>query len=308
MNGSAEWTREQIAAGEFHCHRVTQRVYGAGGRGIEIVETEAYGRGLLLDGRIQHLAGDEYIYSESIVHPFATLLGDGCRRVLVIGGGPGGAIREVLKHKPVGAVVQVEIDASIVELTRRYLPHIAQGYHDDPRVRIVIADIHDYLATCGERFDLIVNDVNEPLPGSPSHEVFSHELMSAVREHLSPAGAFVTWAGSVGPFSSELAASIARRMRGVFPYVTGYVSYPHSYGTLWLTAVGSNRVYDPLAKSPAQIDAQIADQVAGPLRLYDGITHHHMFLLPKDVRARLRAEDGAAGAERRITLELEDAR
>jgi spermidine synthase len=310
VNGSVEWTREQIAAGEVHCHRVKRRVYGGQNRhqGVEIVETEAYGLGLLLDGRLQHLEGDEYIYSEGIVHPFATLLQDRCKRVLVIGGGPGGAIREVLKHRAVVSVTQVEIDESIVDLTREYFTHIAQGYQQDPRVEIVIADIHDYLRTCTESFDLVINDVNEPLPDSPSREVFSRDLMTAVRERLSPEGVYVTWAGSAGPFSSALAVSITQRLRGVFPYVTNYVSFPQSYGTVWLTAVASKHAYDPLERSPAEIDALIAANVTGALRLYDGITHHHMFLLPKDIRALVQPGTNDGDAESRIVLAVEDHR
>ncbi len=303
------WTTEVIADGEIHCHRVKQRLYGGAGavaQGVEIIETEAYGRGLLLDGRIQHLEADEYIYSESIVHPFATLLGERCRRVLVVGGGPGGVIREVLKHRAVESVTQVEIDASIVDLTLKYFQHIAQGYHSDPRVTIVIADINDYLATCSESFDYVINDVSEPLPGSPAREVFTAGLMAAVHDHLSPDGAFVTWAGSAGPRSYGLAVSVSRRLQRVFPHVTNYVSHPQSYGTVWLTAVGSKRAYAPLAMPPAQIDALLAANTRGALQLYDGITHHHMFLLPKDIRSVLQAQRETA--EEAILLNVNGSR
>ena len=82
-------TKEEIAKGEFHCHRVVSEVYSYKSefQNIEVFDTESYGRGLFLDGRIQHLQADEYIYSESMVHPAMLFLNGSCRRVLCIGGG-----------------------------------------------------------------------------------------------------------------------------------------------------------------------------------------------------------------------------
>src|SRR5215212_10272438 len=93
-------TKEQIAKGEFHCHRIVAEIYihQSPYQRIEVLETEGYGRGLFLDGRIQHVEADEYIFSESMVHPALFLLDKPDLHVLCIGCGPGGVIRETLKH------------------------------------------------------------------------------------------------------------------------------------------------------------------------------------------------------------------
>jgi spermidine synthase len=284
-----DWTQEYLSEGEVHCHKITGKTFVAHSahQKIEVLETASFGRALLLDGRIQHLQHDEYIYSESIVHPVATLLAEHCRRVLVVGGGPGGVIRELLKHRRVEQVMQVEIDASVLTLTRDYFQHIAQGCHNDPRVQVVIADIRDYLCDCTQEFDLIIHDVSEPLADSPASSLFSRQLIAALQQRLAPHGRFVSWAGSMGPRSLRLAGQIVARARSLFAHVDCITSHTQSYGTSWLTVIGGMQEWHPLAEPVMQIDQRIARQIDGELRLYDGITHHHMFLLPKDVRQAL---------------------
>ncbi|XXX80987.1 methyltransferase domain-containing protein [Sorangium sp. So ce134] len=302
---ASEWTQELLARGEAHCHRITRRLHTARSRyqTIEVVETAGYGIGLFIDGRIQHVAADEYIYSEAIVHPMAVQLGARCRRALVVGGGPGGAVRELLRHKAIRSVVQVEIDPAMVEITRRFFQHISEGSWDDPRVRLVIADVRDFLARTDERFDLIVYDVSEPLDDAPASNLFAETMLAPLGRRLTEAGIFVTWAGSVGPRSGELAAAIARSVAAVSPHTARYLCHTQSYGTSWLTVAGSAWPYAPLRATPEEIDRAIAEHVGRPLKLYDGVTHAHMFHLPKDVRAlldRKPEEDGRADIRLRL--------
>ncbi|WP_437970718.1 methyltransferase domain-containing protein [Sorangium sp. So ce260] len=298
-----EWTRELLARGEAHCHRITRRLHAAQSRfqTIEVVETAGYGIGLFIDGRIQHVAADEYIYSEAIVHPMAVQLGARCRRALVVGGGPGGAVRELLRHKAIRSVIQVEIDPEMVEITRRYFQHISEGSWNDPRVRLVIADVRDFLARTDERFDLIVYDVSEPLDDAPASNLFAETMLAPLGRHLTEAGIFVTWAGSVGPRSGDLAAAIARSVAAVSPHTMRYLCHTQSYGTSWLTVASSAWPYDPLRTTPEEIDRAIAEHIDRPLKLYDGVTHVHMFHLPKDVRALL---DGQPGEDGRADIRL----
>src|SRR5579859_6826701 len=197
-------TREQIARGEFHCHRIVAETLSRQTpfQQIDVLETEGYGRGLFLDGRIQHVAADEYIFSESMVHPAMLLAGTPQLQVLCIGCGPGGVIRELLKHHSVRAVVQVEIDPTIIEISRAYFPHISERSQDDPRYELVIADALAYLETSSRCFDLIINDLSEPLAESPAAKLFWAAGLEQIKARLSPQhGMYVTWAGSVGPQS-----------------------------------------------------------------------------------------------------------
>ncbi|MFY0579788.1 hypothetical protein ACN28S_41015 [Cystobacter fuscus] len=296
---SQDWTHEVVATGEVHSHQIVRRLHTERSQfqKIEVLETAGYGVGLFSDGRIQHVAGDEYIYSETIIHPAALLLGDHCKRALIVGGGPGGAIRELLRHRSIETITQVEIDPTMIDVSRRFFPHISQGCWEDPRVRLEIADISDFLARNGERFDLIIYDVSEPMKDTPASNLFSSVFFTKIRAHLSERGIFVTWAGSVGPRSHELAASIHRAMETAFPHVMRYVCSTQSYGTSWLTLGGSNHPYEPLQLGRDAVDRAIADHIQGTLRFYDGTTHLHMFNLPKDVRAALaQAPEHATGA------------
>jgi spermidine synthase len=300
---SENWTSEEIAIGETHRHRIKDIIYVDEGphHKLEILETESYGRGLFLDGRIQHLEQDEYIYSESIVHPVTTMQNGENMKVLVVGGGPGGAIRELLKYDTVETITQVEIDKSIVDLSKKYFPHISAGYHDNERVNIVITDIKGYAAVCKEKYDLIIYDVSEPLDGSPAESLFSTELLSKIKGLLTQSGAFVTWGGSVGPCSSHLTHQIYNAINQLYQYCEGYLCHTQSYGTAWLTVVGSMTDLAPLSQHPDEIDDYLNKHVKGELKLYDGVTHQHMFHLPKDVRTAI-AADIPNNAEIKLTL------
>ncbi|MET0557759.1 MAG: hypothetical protein ABW065_03685 [Solirubrobacterales bacterium] len=293
------WTFEEVAPGEAHLHRVLEVVHveHSGMQSVEVVQTEGYGRGLFLDGRIQHVADDEYVYSEALVHPAMTLMGGRADRVLVIGAGPGGAVREVLGYPGVDEVVQVEIDTAVLDAAHAHLPHSPVAANAaDQRYRLVVADALDYLATSDGPFDLVVNDLSEPFEGSPAADLFGADALRLVRSRLRPGGRYVSWAGSVGPKSWDMARRIVAEVASVFEDVSAYILHTQSYGTVWLNVVGSTMPTDPLALSPARIDEQRATTLTAETRFYDGVTHHHMFHLPKDIRAALAQPTRLRGA------------
>lgn len=223
-----------------------------------------------------------------MVHPAMLFLGGEAARVLCIGGRPGGVVCELLRYRRVLRVVQVEMETSAVEVGQRYQAHVAPRHWDDPRYELVIDDALDYLASTGGRFDLIVNEVSPPLPGSPAAEMLTEEACELIRTRLADdRGLYVTWAGSLGPRPGDLALRITHLVRSVFLHAHPYVTLPPPSDATWLTVVASLRPIDPLAVGTAEIDAHLADSVDGELATYDGATHHHMFLLPKEVRRML---------------------
>ncbi|MEP3248145.1 MAG: polyamine aminopropyltransferase [Sneathiella sp.] len=142
---------------------------------IEIFEHETFGRILTLDGLVQASEADEFMYHEMAVH--VPLLGRSRKdaSVLIVGGGDGGILREVLVHGFVSRVVMVEIDERVVELSKEYLG--IHGNYEDPRVELVIGDAADYMRkarSAGDRFDLIILDLSEPV--GPSSTVFTEEF------------------------------------------------------------------------------------------------------------------------------------
>lgn len=126
---------------------------------IEIYETESFGKMLVLDGKIQLTEFDEFIYHEMLVH-VPMLMHRDPRKILIIGGGDGGALREVLKHD-VEKVTLVEIDEKVIEFSKRYLK-IDCGAFDDPKVKIVIEDGRKYVERC-EKYDVVIVDSTDPV-------------------------------------------------------------------------------------------------------------------------------------------------
>ncbi len=154
---------------------------------IEIFEHKTFGRILVLDGLIQAAQADEFIYHEMAVH--VPLLGRHRDEatVVIVGGGDGGILREVLKHNEVTRVVMVEIDRMVIELSKQYLG--IHGDYDDPRVELICADAADYLrqaAEKGDSFDLIVLDLTEPV--GPSSSVFTEAFCQDLANCLRPDG------------------------------------------------------------------------------------------------------------------------
>ena len=125
---------------------------------VEILESQVFGRSLVLDGKTQSTEKDEHIYHESLVHP-AMLMHPQPRTVFIGGGGEGGTLREVLAHRSVEKAVMLDLDREVVDLCRHYLPHHHQGSFDDPRVELRHEDARAYLKNCSQQFDVMVMDL-----------------------------------------------------------------------------------------------------------------------------------------------------
>lgn len=186
--------RERIHDGWDQCFSVDERLYDlkTEHQHLTIFRNRLLGRVLALDGVVQTTDADEFIYHEMLAH--VPILAHGnVRRVLIIGGGDGGLLREVLRHPGIERAVQVEIDASVIALCREYLPDHSKGAFDDPRTRIVIDDGMHFLETTGSRFDVILTDSTDP--EGPAASLFSRPYYAACRSCLAPGGVLVTQNG-----------------------------------------------------------------------------------------------------------------
>lgn len=157
-----------------------------------IFQSRSFGRVMALDGIIQTTERDEFIYHEMLTH-VPLFAHPHPQRVLIIGGGDGGILREVLKHDSVASVTQVEIDQSVIELCKRHFPNHSQGAFDDPRVQIVIEDGHQFVQRCTERFDVIISDSTDPV--GPGEVLFSKEFYAAEKACLADGGVMVAQNG-----------------------------------------------------------------------------------------------------------------
>jgi spermidine synthase len=281
---SYKWFFETTTPVEGHMHAIVRTIVEVQTKFqlVEIMETAAYGKVLVLDGRMQSSQADEFIYHEALVHPGLLMLDAPPSSALVIGGGEGATVREILRYPSIRRVVMVDIDAEVVELCKRHLPEMHQGAFEDPRTEFRAEDARGYLERTPDRFDLIVVDLVEPLEEGPACLLFTREFYQLVRDHLTPNGAMTMQAGMTKVGELDFFTSIHRTLREVFPVVAGYQTFISCFGIPWgFIAAGRS---EPRALSVNEVDRRIADRVKGPLAYWDGQTHQHAFHLPKFIR------------------------
>lgn len=280
------WYVEQFAPTEQHHHAI-DRIHFAGRseyQQIAIVETPAFGKILILDGDTQSSQGDERIYHESLVHPALAAASDRSE-VLILGGGEGATLREVLRHPEVRRCTMVDIDGLVVELSKRYLPEWSSGAFEDPRSRVVIGDALAFLREETGRFGVIISDLTEPLADSPSHPLFNDDVFALVKSRLAPGGIYVLQASTASFHNAALHCKMARTLRPHFRHVASFFTHVPAFDTDWAFLGCSDRA------DLAALDRQAVDAYCGQLRhesfFYDGITHRRLFSLPLYLRRML---------------------
>jgi spermidine synthase len=178
-----------------------------------IFESPLFGRVLVLDGVVQTTERDEFIYHEMITH-VALVAHGAARDVLIIGGGDGGTLEEVLKHRGVARATLVELDPGVVELARTYLPGISRGAFDDPRTELIFGDGVRFVADTVRRFDVIIVDSTDP--SGPGEVLFTEAFYADCRISLRPGGIIVAQSGNPFMEPDRLRACLAR-LGTVFP-------------------------------------------------------------------------------------------
>ncbi|MCE2405552.1 MAG: fused MFS/spermidine synthase [Dehalococcoidia bacterium] len=263
---------------------------------VDILDTETFGRCLVLDGKTQSTEVDEHVYHEALVHP-SLLLHGGPGSVFIGGGGEGATLREVLAHRSVERVTMVDLDAEVVDLCRRFLPRHHRGTFDDPRVDLRHADAREYLASTADTYDVIVLDLVDPLEGGTSYLLYTREFYEIAKSKLKPGGVLVTQAGPAGLLNyGECFTAVARTLSAVFPRTYPYGIYIPAFTTLWgmVTAFADSPSASPTPSpqdpDPGHIDRLIGERMATEPRYYDGLTHRSMFALPKYLRRSIAEE------------------
>ena len=255
---------------------------------IIIVNTYNYGRCLILDNEFQSAEMDEFIYHEALVHP-SLVLHPGAESVLILGGGEGATLREVLRYQTVKKAVMVDIDGEMIACSKKFLPSFHAGAFDDSRVELVIEDGRKYLERIQDRFDVIIVDVNDPLEGGPSYMLFTMELYQIVTERLRKDGIVIVQSGSASISENDVFTSICNTLNKVFPHVFPYVTYIPSYALPWGFCMATHNPSN-LDIPGEEIDARINARITGNLRFYDSITHHSLFNLPKYLRTDIQRQ------------------
>lgn len=238
---------------------------------LAIVDTYALGRMLVLDGIVQTTIKDEYVYHEMIAHiPLFTHPNP--KKVLVVGGGDGGAIREVLKHPSVEKAVLCEIDGGVVKECKRFLPEISCAL-DDPRCEVFIGDGIKYVHEHKNEFDVIIVDSTDPFGAAEG--LFGGSFYKEIFECLTEEGIFI--AQTETPFYlPEVVKKVYDDANAIFPvtrlFMAGIPTYPSGF---WSFTVGSKK------HDPKTVD--LSNTIDIDTKYYTKELHHGCFILPKFV-------------------------
>lgn len=284
-----QWYVEEFFPTETHHHAI-ERVYYAGRsafQSVGVIETPVFGKMLVLDGDTQSSQHDEKIYHESLVHPAMAAAADRSD-VLILGGGEGATLREVLRCPQTRRCTMVDIDGEVVDLCREFLPEWSAGAFDDPRARVIIGDALAFLERDADKYGVIISDLTEPLQDSPSNPLFCEKVFLDIKARLGQGGVYVLQASTAGFHNMSLHAKMARTLRKYYAHVTSFYTHVPAFDNDWAFLACSDAV-DLAAVQPASIDAYCSS-LTGESYFYDAQTHRRIFSLPLYLRRELARE------------------
>jgi spermidine synthase len=248
---------------------------------VDIIDTELFGKVLALDGTFQTSVKDEYYYHEMLVHPALTTTPE-IKRVLVIGGGDGGSVREVLRYPDVERVTMVEIDGVVVDACKEHLPEIGRAWRD-PRLELLIQDGVAYLEKVEpESLDVII--VDGPDPVGPAVGLFKQEFYQCCLDRLTKQGVLAVQSESPHVMQEAFFQNVSELnqvFRIVNPYFGPVPIYPSS---------GWSYIYASNEQDPLKIIDQRIDQIERGCRYYNRDIHRSAFALPNEIKQRLGAK------------------
>jgi len=264
---------------------------------VDVVDLEAFGRVLLIDGLIQSCQVDEFVYHECLVHP-ALLMHSCPKSVYIGGGGEGSTAREVLRHKTIERCVMVDIDADVVNFCREHLPENTDAFNDS-RLELVIDDAKAVLEQSPTKFDVIIMDLDDPLEGGPCYQLYTVEFYKMCMSKLNPGGVFVTQSGQAGIKRHDLVWSpVYSTLRQVFPAVRAYNQAVYSFMDEWGWNIAfADKDMAELLEAE-QLDQRIAERIDGELKFLDGESFKGIFSLSKVHRKTLANETRVLSRER----------
>ncbi|HEX5443114.1 MAG TPA: fused MFS/spermidine synthase, partial [Pirellulales bacterium] len=199
---------------------------------VLIADTYNFGRVLVLDGAIQSSSDDEKLYHELLVQP-AMLRHPDPRQVLIIGGGEGATLREVLVHRSVQSATMVDLDREVVELCREHLRRWHQGAFDDPRARLVFDDGRKFVAAADDLYDVVIIDVVDMLDNGPAQALYTRQFYELLRGRLRPGGLLVVQGLEFSFLDDKQHVALSRTLRAVFPEVHSYRVHVPSFLASW---------------------------------------------------------------------------
>jgi spermidine synthase len=213
-----KWFFEDFLPGEFKTStwgfQIEKVIYSEKSKfqKIEIFKTKEFDKVLILDGIIQLSTKDEFIYHEILVHP-GVLFHQKPEKVLILGGGDGGALREIVKYR-VKEIFLVDIDKKVIEISKKYLPSVSKGAFKDKRVKIFIEDASKFIKKYQDYFDIIIEDLTDPSQIAEScwNIRFYKDIFFALKEN-----GIVSFQS--GFLNNSFTQKIIRDFKKIFPFL-----------------------------------------------------------------------------------------
>jgi spermidine synthase len=283
-----DWFAEPPYAGLEQRYRVRARLHAetTPWQTLEVLDLEGPGRALILAGTLQTSLGEEFTYHEPLVH-IPMFAHPNPHRVLIIGGGDGGALRHVLLHSSVDRALEVEIDQAVVQASLRFLPEISGGAYSDPRAELKIQDGVQFVAETSERFDVILIDSTDPV--GPAAALISDQFLQDARRTLAPGGLLAIQSGSPISQPREWLATV-RAVKRTFSIARPYLGYVPIYPAMqWSWVIGSDEI-DPTSIDEVSTRARL-DKMRTELRIYNTGVHRAAFALPTFLQTLLQLSE-----------------
>jgi spermidine synthase len=281
---SPHWHIEFYAPDEAHMRGIT-KIYASEQtpyQKIEVIQSSHYGKCLILDGHMQSAQLDEFIYHENLVHP-AMVSCPEPKKVVIIGGGEGATLYEVLRHKTVERAWMIDIDKRVVDLCDEFMPEWHRGAFKDKRTTLLYEDGRKFLEKSKEKFDVIIIDIPEPVEEGPAYLLYTQEFYTMVKDKLSDNGVVSLQSGCSAEKELRCLAAIYNTLTKVFPLVYSWPANVPSFDIPWSFTMASKNT-DPRLLKRAQVNEILKKRGVGNLRYYDGETHEGLFFTPKYIR------------------------
>lgn len=245
---------------------------------LMIFHNAMFGRVMVLDGIVQTTEKDEFIYHEMLAH--TPILAHGsAKRVLIIGGGDGGILREVCKHTSIEHITQVEIDQAVIDMAKEYLPKHSDGAFDDPRANIIIGDGVKFVSETREKFDIIISDSTDPI--GPGEVLFSSTFYDGCKRCLKKDGILVAQNG-VAFMQPDEVATTSKRLSPLFSDTCFYgAAIPTYIGGIMTFAWATNDIQCRMQDVTAIRQRYTAASIQ--TRYYNPDIHLAAFALPQYV-------------------------
>jgi spermidine synthase len=286
-----KWFYDRVNQNLIQLHSIEEILYTGQTKfqSAELIRSGAFGKCLILDGKIQSSEVDEFIYHQALVHP-AMITHPYPETVFIAGGGEGATLREVLSHKIVKRAVMVDIDEEVIAICKKYLPDHNLGSFEDKRTELYHTDARDYLAKCDEVFDIIIIDLPDPIEEGPAYLLYTQEFYQLVRDRLPNNGIICVQSGSASWTELLNLSAVFNTLKSVFPIVCPYQVDIPCFGGPWGFCLASLNL-NPALLSVTEIDNRLSARQLKDLKFYDGLTHQGMFSLPKHLRDKLSQQE-----------------